>query len=100
MRLASLNFKNIRRYTATRDVLMYYTKERDHVKKELAKTPGLICLTSDNWNSEHTNDEYICITAHLVDKDWKLQKSIITFRALFLPYDGLNITDELVLCLS
>ncbi|MBA0632166.1 hypothetical protein Godav_000960, partial [Gossypium davidsonii] len=51
-------------------------------------------------NSEHTNDEYICITAHWVDKDWKLQKRIIRFRALFPPYDVLNIADELVLCLS
>ncbi|TYJ00655.1 hypothetical protein E1A91_A13G100000v1 [Gossypium mustelinum] len=53
-----------------------------------------------NWNSEHTNDEYICITAHWVDKDWKLQKRIIRFRALFPPYDGLNTVDELVSCLS
>ncbi|KAG4113026.1 hypothetical protein ERO13_D13G196433v2 [Gossypium hirsutum] len=100
MRIASRNFKNISRYTAARDVLMYYAKERDRVKEELAKAPGLICLTSDNWNSEHTNDEYICVTAHWVDKDWKLQKRIIRFRALFPPYDGLNIADELVLCLS
>ncbi|KAK8259881.1 hypothetical protein V6Z12_D13G084900 [Gossypium hirsutum] len=95
MRIASPNFKNISRQTATRDVLKYYAKERDHVKEELAKSPGLICLTSDNWNLEHTNDEYICITAHWVDKDWKLQKRIIRFRALFPPYDGLNIADEL-----
>ncbi|TYG65856.1 hypothetical protein ES288_D06G220600v1 [Gossypium darwinii] len=100
MRIVSPNFKNISRQTAIRDVLKYYAKERDHVKEELAKTPGLICLTSDNWNSEHTNDEYICVTAHWVDKDWKLQKRIIRFRALFPPYDGLNIADELVLCLS
>ncbi|TYI73207.1 hypothetical protein E1A91_D07G115200v1 [Gossypium mustelinum] len=100
MRIASPNFKNISRHTAARDVLMYYAKERDRVKEELAKAPGLICLTSDNWNLEHTNDEYICITAHWVDKDWKLQKRIIRFRALFPPYDGLNIADELVLCLS
>ncbi|KAG4162492.1 hypothetical protein ERO13_D01G118050v2 [Gossypium hirsutum] len=100
MRIVSPNFKNISRHTAARDVLMYYAKERDHVKEELARASGLICLTSDNWNSEHTNDEYICITAHWVDKDWNLQKRIIRFRALFPPYDGLNIADELVLCLS
>ncbi|KAG4214923.1 hypothetical protein ERO13_A01G151490v2 [Gossypium hirsutum] len=81
MSIASPNFKNISRYTAARDVLMYYAKERDR-------------------NSEHTNDEYICITAHWVDKNWKLQKRIIRFRALFPSYDGLNIADELVLCLS
>ncbi|MFQ6660583.1 hypothetical protein Gotur_029054 [Gossypium turneri] len=56
MSAASPNFKNISRQTTTRDVLMYYAKERDHVKEELAKEPRLICLTSDNWNSEHTND--------------------------------------------
>ncbi|TYG74062.1 hypothetical protein ES288_D04G152600v1 [Gossypium darwinii] len=93
-------FRYMMRIATARDVLMYYAKERDRVKEELAKAPGLICLTSDNWNSEHTNDEYICIAAHWVDKDWKLQKRIIRFRALFPPYDGLNIADELVLCLS
>ncbi|MFQ6670698.1 hypothetical protein Gotur_035512 [Gossypium turneri] len=100
MRIASPNFKNISRHTVARDVLMYYAKDRDHVKEELAKAPGLICLTSDNWNSEHTNDEYICITTHWIDKDWKLQKRIIRFRALFPPYDGLHIVDKLFLCLS
>ncbi|MFQ6646339.1 hypothetical protein Gotur_020180 [Gossypium turneri] len=69
IRIASPNFKNISRHTATRDVLLYYAKERDHIKEELAKAPGLNCLTSYNWNSEHTNEEYICITAHWVDKD-------------------------------
>ncbi|MBA0762845.1 hypothetical protein Gotri_012404 [Gossypium trilobum] len=61
---------------------------------KLAKALGLICLTYDNWSSKHTNDECICITAHWVDKDWKLQKRIIRFRALSSPYDGLNIADE------
>ncbi|MBA0668064.1 hypothetical protein Goklo_001032, partial [Gossypium klotzschianum] len=78
---------------------IFSAKSSDHVKEELAKTPGLICITSNNWNSWHTNDEYICITAHWVAKDWKLQKRIIRFRALFSPYNGLNIANELVLCL-
>ncbi|MBA0611278.1 hypothetical protein Godav_011977 [Gossypium davidsonii] len=74
IKIANSNFKNISRHTVARDVLMYYAKDRDHVKEELAKAPGLICLTSNNWNSEHTNDEYICITTHWIDKDWKLQR--------------------------
>ncbi|MBA0812619.1 hypothetical protein Gohar_026571, partial [Gossypium harknessii] len=62
-------FLNISRHTTARDVLMYYAKERGHVKEELAKAPSLICLTYDNCNFEHTNDEYICIIAHWVDKE-------------------------------
>ncbi|KAG8502999.1 hypothetical protein CXB51_000988 [Gossypium anomalum] len=96
MRIASFNFKNISRYTIARDVLMYYAKEKDNVKEKSAKTPGLICLTSDNWNLEHTNNKYICISAYRVDKDWKLQKRIIRFRALFPSYDVLNIADMFI----
>lgn len=40
MSIASSNFKNISRQTATRDVMRYYAKEREHVKEELAKAPG------------------------------------------------------------
>ncbi|PPR92893.1 hypothetical protein GOBAR_AA27782 [Gossypium barbadense] len=71
---ASPNFKNISRQTATRDVLMYYERERELMIKK-------------SW------------LKHLVDKDWKLQKRIIRFKALSSPYDGLNIVDELTLCI-
>ncbi|MBA0762975.1 hypothetical protein Gotri_012512 [Gossypium trilobum] len=33
MSVVSLNFKNISRQTTTRDVLMFYAKERYHVKE-------------------------------------------------------------------
>ncbi|MBA0825952.1 hypothetical protein Goarm_010852 [Gossypium armourianum] len=87
MSIVSPNFKNISRHTIAMDILMYYAKERGYVKEELAKAPSLICLASDNWNSEHTNDGYIYITVHWVDKHWKLQKRIIRFRALSPPCD-------------
>ncbi|MFQ6643236.1 hypothetical protein Gotur_018041, partial [Gossypium turneri] len=63
---------NISRQKTTRDVLMYYAKERDHVK---------------------------VVTAHWVDKDWKRQKRIIKFRALSPLYDvkaGLELVDDVV----
>ncbi|MFQ6629802.1 hypothetical protein Gotur_007081 [Gossypium turneri] len=48
--ISNPNFKNISGQITARDVLMYYAKERDHVKEELAKAPSLILLTFDNWN--------------------------------------------------
>ncbi|MFQ6643189.1 hypothetical protein Gotur_017235, partial [Gossypium turneri] len=63
---------NISRHTAARDVLMYYAKERNRVKED---------------------------TAYWVDKDWKLQKRIIKFRALFPLYDvkaSLELVDDVV----
>ncbi|MBA0743862.1 hypothetical protein Gogos_006516 [Gossypium gossypioides] len=81
MSVFSLNFKNISRPTTTRDLLIYYAKKIDLVKEKLAKSFGLVCLTSDDWNSEHTNDEYICVTTHWVDKDllilWTLCKPFL-----------------------
>ncbi|MBA0636696.1 hypothetical protein Godav_028975 [Gossypium davidsonii] len=98
MSIFSPNFKNISRPTTTRDVLIYYAKEIDHVKEKLAKAFGLGCLTSDDWNSEHTNDEYIFVTTHWVDKDCKLQKKIIRFRALSLliTLDNTSCNDVIV----
>ncbi|MFQ6649603.1 hypothetical protein Gotur_022504 [Gossypium turneri] len=63
---------NISRQPATRDVLMYYAKERDHVKED---------------------------TAHWVYKDRKLQQRIIRFIALSPPYDvkaDLELVDDVV----
>ena len=81
MSIVCPNYKSISRQIATKSVLHYYTKEREHVKEELVKTPGQICLTSDNRKYDHIIDEYICITAHWIDSDWKLQIRIISFRA-------------------
>ncbi|MBA0851000.1 hypothetical protein Goshw_011171 [Gossypium schwendimanii] len=102
MCVISPNFKNISRQTTTRDVLIYYAKEKDHVKEKLVKAPSLICLTSDNWNSEHTNDEYIFITAHWVDKDSLLYNGVLfqvrccTHILHLIVKVGLELADDVV----
>lgn len=37
-----------------------------------------VCLTTDTWSSI-TNLTYMCLTAHWIDKNWKLQKRILSF---------------------
>ncbi|XP_057522450.1 zinc finger BED domain-containing protein RICESLEEPER 1-like [Amaranthus tricolor] len=93
-------FSCISRHTLKRDIFRHYNEEKVIVKDELKKAPGRICLTADNWKSEHTDDEYMCITAHWVDANWKLQKRIIKFGALTPPFDGISLADEVALCLS
>ncbi|KAJ9542591.1 hypothetical protein OSB04_029097 [Centaurea solstitialis] len=59
--------------------------------------PGLsyTILLTISWRSEHTQDEYMCIIAHWVDNNWKLQKRIIKFRALTPPFDGVSLPNEI-----
>ncbi|KNA20152.1 hypothetical protein SOVF_055050 [Spinacia oleracea] len=88
------------RATAKRDTLSLYVLERDKMKDMLSKVSGRICLTTDNWKSNHTRQHYICVTAHFVDDTWKLNKRILRFRALAPPYDGLSIANEISMFLN
>jgi hypothetical protein len=45
----------------------------------------MISLTSDCWTSNQTI-EYMCLTAHFINSDWKLQKRIIGFKELAPPH--------------
>lgn len=38
-----------------------------------------ICLPTDTWTSVQ-NLKYLCLTAHFIDCDWKLNKKILNFR--------------------
>ncbi|XP_056694956.1 zinc finger BED domain-containing protein RICESLEEPER 2-like [Spinacia oleracea] len=93
-------FNTISRHTLRRDTLRYYDDEKKFVMDDLQNAPGRIAFTTDNWRSEHTDDEYMCITAHWVDANWKIQKRIIKFGALTPPFDGVSLADEIALCLG
>ncbi|MBA0661690.1 hypothetical protein Goklo_005964 [Gossypium klotzschianum] len=66
-------------------------QKRYHVKEELAKSPSLICLTFDNWNSEHTNDEYIYISAHW----WGIDNKIFS-----ITLDNDSYNNVMIYCLK
>ena len=70
-------FKTIpSRTTITRDIVGIFNHEKHKLKKALR---GLrVCLTTYTWTSIQ-NLNYMCLTAHFIDDDWKLQKRIINF---------------------
>lgn len=66
-----------KRVTIARDCMQIYAEER--AKLILTMKDQRVCLTTDIWSSIQ-NFNYMCLTAHWVDSDWKLQKKIINFR--------------------
>lgn len=58
-----------------------YGKEKLKVCETISKLHGRINLCVEMWSSPE-NLEYLCLTAHYIDEDWKLQKKILNFLTL------------------
>ncbi|KAJ4783290.1 Zinc finger BED domain-containing protein RICESLEEPER 2 [Rhynchospora pubera] len=75
-----------------------FESERDKIKKVLQDVHR-ISLACDYWTSSDQTTGYLCLTAHYIDADWKLQKRIICFNELSLPYNGEIISNAIMDCL-
>ncbi|KAG7943234.1 hypothetical protein I3843_15G028400 [Carya illinoinensis] len=64
------------RVTVAKDIFKLYLREKDKLKSALKGQQ--ICLTTDTWTSVQ-NFNYMCLTAHFIDEDWKMNKRIISF---------------------
>ena len=69
-------FKLPSRWTVARDCLKVYAEEAKVIKKLLKGQR--VSLTTDTWTSIQ-NINYMCLTAHWVDDNWKLVKKILNF---------------------
>jgi hypothetical protein len=69
-------FKVPCRVTVQRDCMKLYMEEK--VKLKTLLSGQRVCLTTDTWTSLQ-NLNYMCITAHFIDRDWILHKKIIKF---------------------
>ncbi|XP_048591471.1 zinc finger BED domain-containing protein RICESLEEPER 2-like [Brassica napus] len=87
--------QTICRNTARADVYRLYESERDTLKRELASLPGRVSFTSDLWTSVK-REGYMCVTAHYIDRNWKLNSKILTFCALPPPHTGMNVAIQLL----
>ncbi|XP_048634105.1 zinc finger BED domain-containing protein RICESLEEPER 2-like [Brassica napus] len=87
--------QTICRNTARADVYRLYESERDTLKRELGSLPGRVSFTSDLWTSVK-REGYMCVTAHYIDRNWKLNSKILTFCALPPPHTGMNVAVQLL----
>ncbi|KAB2611168.1 hypothetical protein D8674_019200 [Pyrus ussuriensis x Pyrus communis] len=75
-------------------VLRMFKNEKQRLHNLLASVEGRICLTSDLWTSQCT-DGYLALTAHFVDKDWKLHKRILSFCHMPPPHNGVALSEKI-----
>ncbi|XP_078153945.1 zinc finger BED domain-containing protein RICESLEEPER 2-like [Carex rostrata] len=87
-------YQTVSRNTIKKECLKVYENEKDNVKK-VFQIVDRISITSDCWTSNQTIG-YMCLTAHYIDKSWKLQKRIISFNELSPPHSGEAIADAIM----
>ncbi|XP_031250241.1 zinc finger BED domain-containing protein RICESLEEPER 2-like [Pistacia vera] len=68
--------------------------------KTLLKGVRRISLTTDLWNSDNQKLEYIVLTGHWIDDNWKLNKRVLNFVHLPIPKGGVQIADAIYKCLA
>ncbi|XP_022023193.1 zinc finger BED domain-containing protein RICESLEEPER 2 isoform X2 [Helianthus annuus] len=83
----------ISRNTVKSDLLKMYKREKEKVKEMLMESPGRLCLTSDLWTSIAT-DGYLAITVHFMDKQWVLQKRVLSFSFMPPPHTGVALCEK------
>ncbi|WCJ28874.1 Zinc finger BED domain-containing protein RICESLEEPER 2 [Euphorbia peplus] len=81
--------------TVARDCLKLFADEKEKLKRLL--TGQRVCLTTDTWTSIQ-NLNYLCLTAHWIDSNWKLHKKILSFCPV-ANHKGLTLGKTIESCL-
>ncbi|XP_031124229.1 zinc finger BED domain-containing protein RICESLEEPER 2-like [Ipomoea triloba] len=76
--VACPRFKIPSRWTIIRDIYQIFSDERVNLKKLFRTSCQRVSITTDTWTSVQRIN-YMCITAHFIDNQWKLRKKIISF---------------------
>ncbi|XP_052181165.1 zinc finger BED domain-containing protein DAYSLEEPER-like [Diospyros lotus] len=66
------------RTTIARDIINLYNDEKKKLKSFFVKNSQRVSLTTDTWTSIQ-NVNYMVLTAHFIDFEWKMQKRILNF---------------------
>ncbi|KAI3762461.1 hypothetical protein L1987_52891 [Smallanthus sonchifolius] len=99
MKTTNPMFERLSRTTIKADCFKVYENEKKKLKA-LVKEASNISLTTDCWKSSHQKIEYMVITGHFIDKNWRLQKRVLSFVHVPPPRTGLDIADGIYKCLK
>ncbi|KAB2619736.1 hypothetical protein D8674_041250 [Pyrus ussuriensis x Pyrus communis] len=82
------------RNTVKKHVLRMSEDEKIRLRDWLNAIEGRICFTSNLWSLAAT-DGYLTLTAHFVDKEWKMHKRILNFCHMPPPHTGVALSEKL-----
>ena len=85
------------RITIVREIYHLYVDEWVKLKEYLVHACQRVCITTNTWTSLQ-GINYMCITAHFIDNDWKLDKKMLNFCAIS-SHKGDDITLVMGKCL-
>ena len=80
------------------ECMRVYKKEKEKLKVALQEV-DYISLTTDLWTSNQTI-AYMCVVAHYIDTEWKLQTRVLAFMELDPPHSGHVIADAIWDCVT
>ncbi|XP_060190510.1 zinc finger BED domain-containing protein DAYSLEEPER-like [Lycium barbarum] len=86
------------RRAITRDCYERYNELRQNLKKTFREAQSKVCLTTDTWTSLQKIN-YMCLTAHFIDTDWKFHKRILNF-CLVTSHKGKHIAKTMSNCFA
>ena len=85
--------------TIKNKIMTNYETDKIKMQAILKDLPGKVSFTMDCWTSPSTKS-FLSITAHFINKDWKLQNVIIDFIQMQDSHTGSNIKDAFLLGIS
>ncbi|XP_031095251.1 zinc finger BED domain-containing protein RICESLEEPER 2-like [Ipomoea triloba] len=95
--VACPRFKIPSRWTVSRDIHVIYEEEKLKLKCLFRGNTQRVSITTDSWTSIQRIN-YMVVTAHFIDEDWKLHKKIISFIPV-TSHKGQYIAKALENCL-
>ncbi|XP_019084298.1 PREDICTED: zinc finger BED domain-containing protein RICESLEEPER 2-like [Camelina sativa] len=76
-----------------------YVERKATLRQWFLANKQRVSLSTDIWVSSVTSSSYMVITAHYIDKQWRLKKLIIGFKNV-VDHKGTTIANTLLECLA
>jgi hypothetical protein len=80
------------RVTVRKEIMELYKEEKNLLYAQFNKLSCRVSFTMDTWTSIQ-NKSYLCVTAHWIDDNWKMQKRIINFMHVEGSHGGIKLSD-------